>query len=167
MWYRESRQIPSFRRQPASIWFLRYGNMRLTSGRAQMEPWQHGSFVLTQDDAGILLLRWVYCLVGRKYAGLLRGAWPFCFRSLSLLNLRRVVTLYFKLYHLLPGVNPQVTALWSSLQSLFKTLKHRKASAVWELLALLWIQSDSAFSEEQPLTYGQKEVKWVTISKIV
>lgn len=124
--------------------------MRLTSGRAQMEPRQHGSFVLTQDDAGILLLCWAYCLVGRKYAGLLRGAWPFCFRSLPLLNLRRVVTLYFKLYHLLPG-DPQVTALRSSLQSLFKTLKHRKASDVWELLALLWIQSDSAFSEEQPL----------------
>ncbi|KAM7231148.1 hypothetical protein CapIbe_017593 [Capra ibex] len=52
----------------------------------------------------------------------------------------------------------QVTALRSSLQSLFKTLKHRKASDVWELLALLWIQSDSAFSEEQPLMDKKREM---------
>ena len=91
--------------------FLRYGKMRPTGERAPMELCQHGGFVLTQEDAGILLLHWAYCLAGRKYTGLLREKWSFCSKSLPPMALRWFVKLHFRLYSLLLGVTPGVTAL--------------------------------------------------------
>lgn len=115
------------------------------------------------EDSGILLLHWAYCLTGRKYAEVLREKWPFCSKSLSPVALRWFVKLYFRLYSFLPCVNPGVTALLSFPQSPFKTLNQWKASDVSEQLALLWIQNDS--TPLKKATSGQKEVKWVTMSK--
>lgn len=111
---------PSFGRQPASAWFITYGHIKLTNERAQMEPWQNGSFVQTQEDSGILLVHWAYCLTGRKYARVVREKWSFCSKPVSPVALKWFVKLYFSLCSLIPGVNPGVTALLSFLQSLSK-----------------------------------------------
>lgn len=66
MWYRESRQTHLFGGSQALIYS--YGTIRPANGRTQMDTRQDGSFVLSQEDPGTLLVHWAYSLAGRKYA---------------------------------------------------------------------------------------------------